>query len=109
MLLVPIALGLLVAAFLVGRNSGDRGSSAPAPGSYRAGYQAGREDAFAGFDGGWALGVPYAVTLERADGGITYKFARRWAMQPGVTYSVCGHEVCSTPRALTFRQVLVFS
>jgi hypothetical protein len=97
LLFVPIALGLLAAAFFVGRNSVDRSSPAPAPGSYRAGYLAGREDAFAGFDGGWALGVPYAVTLERAGGGITYKFARRWAMQPGVTYSVCGHEVCARP------------
>ena len=93
LLLVPIALGLLVAAFFVGRGSAGHDSSRPAAGSYRAG----REDAFAGFDGGWALGVPYAVTLERAGGGITYKFARRWALQPGVTYSVCGHEVCARP------------
>jgi hypothetical protein len=34
------------------------------------------------------------VTLERAGGGITYKFARRWALQLGVTYSVCGQLLC---------------
>ena len=95
LLFVLVALGLLAGAFFVGRGSADHGTSRPAPGS----YQAGREDAFAGFDGGWALGVPYAVTLERAGGGITYKFARRWALQPGVTYRVCGHEVCPSPRA----------
>ena len=97
LLFVLVVLGLLAGAFFVGRGSADHGSSRPEPGSYRAGYQAGREDAFAGFDGGWALGVPYAVTLERAGGGITYKFARRWALQPGVTYRVCGHEVCARP------------
>ena len=92
-LLVPIALGLLAVAFFVGRGSADHGSSRPAPGS----YQAGREDAFAGFDGGWVFGIFDAWTLKRVGGGITYKFARRWAMQPGVTYRVCGHEVCAQP------------
>jgi hypothetical protein len=90
-LLVLLAAGIAVGAFFGGRATVDRHPTAPVPG----GYQAGREDAFGGFDGGWALGAPYAVTLKRGTGGITYAFARRWAMEPGLVYSVCGHAVCS--------------
>ena len=92
-MVVLVAVGIAAAAFFGGRASVDRSSPTPQSGSYAAG----REDAFAGFDGGWAIGVPYAVTLERGGDGITYKFARRWAMEAGFEYRVCGHEVCSRP------------
>jgi hypothetical protein len=75
-----------VGAFLAGRSS-----------VHERSYQQGREDAFSGFDGGWAIGAPYAVTLKRGGEGITYAFARRWAMEPGVEYRVCGHAVCARP------------
>ncbi|MDQ1512689.1 MAG: hypothetical protein QOC59_531, partial [Microbacteriaceae bacterium] len=58
--------------------------------SFGAGYRAGREAAFSGFDGGWSLGAPYIVTLRRGGSGITYIFARRTPMMPGVEYRLCG-------------------
>ena len=90
-LLLLLGAGLAIGAFFAGRATVARHPGTPV----RGGYLAGREDAFGGFDGGWALGVPYAVTLVRGDHGITYKFARRWAMEPGFEHRVCGHEVCS--------------
>jgi len=45
--------------------------------AFRAGYVAGANDAFGGFDGGWALGTPYAITLERGSGGVSYRIAKR--------------------------------
>jgi hypothetical protein len=83
-----LAAGVIAAAFVGGRASVQR-PSVP-PGGYRAGYEA----AFSGFDGGWAYATPYIVTLRRGGDGITYRFARRWPMQPGVSYRACGHTVC---------------
>ena len=79
-----VAIGLGVGAFFAGRGSVDsKPSSAPArPGSYTAGYRAGREAAFSGFDGGWAYGVPYVVTVRRGPPGITYAFATRRPLRP---------------------------
>jgi hypothetical protein len=50
---------------------------APARRAFRAGYVAGANDAFGGFDGGWAFDTPYIVTLERGSGGITYVIGSR--------------------------------
>jgi hypothetical protein len=91
-----VLVGLLVlavgaAAFFAGRESSDRSPAPPLPGTYAAG----REAAFTGFDGGWDYGMPYIVTLERGGPGITYRFARRWPMRPGVDYRICGGDVCS--------------
>lgn len=72
-----IAVVLLGAAFLAGRLTA-HGNSPPSKGaSFNAGYLAGREAAFAGYDGGWAYGVPYVITLERGGPGITYGIASR--------------------------------
>jgi hypothetical protein len=92
LLLVAIATG----AFLAGRSSVDlpREAAASEP---PASYRAGREDAFSGFDGGWAYATPYIVTLTRGGPGITYRFARRWPMRPGIEYRACGHGVCERP------------
>jgi hypothetical protein len=38
---------------------------------------AGANDAFGGFDGGWSLGTPYAITLERGSNGISYRIKDR--------------------------------
>ena len=98
-LLVVLAFaGVGAGAFLVGRASVDR-DPRPAPvtrGSFADGYRTGREAAFSGFDGGWDFDTPYIVTLRRAGGGTTYRFARRWPMEPGVEYRVCGHSVCTS-------------
>jgi hypothetical protein len=88
---VIAALAVAVGAFFVGRASVDQPK--PHPGSYDAGFN----DAFSGFDGGWVFGAPYVVTLRHGTGGLTYRFDRRWPMQPGVAYRRCaGSIVCST-------------
>ena len=84
-----VAVG--VAGFLAGRGSVDRQPAARQP---AGGYAAGREAAFAGYDGGWSYDTPYIVTLRRGGPGVTYRFARRWPMHRGVAYRVCGRVVC---------------
>jgi hypothetical protein len=49
------------------------GSVAP----FRAGYAAGANDVFGGFDGGWSLDTPYVITLRRGSGGVTYRIDSR--------------------------------
>jgi hypothetical protein len=88
-----VAVG--VGGFVAGRGSvvGHPEARHPA-GGYPAGYAAGREAAFEGFDGGWSFDTPYVVTLRRGGPGVTYRFARRWPMRRGVAYRVCGRVVC---------------
>ena len=45
---------------------------APARKAFRAGYAAGANDVFGGFDGGWAFGTPYVIKLRQGSGGVTY-------------------------------------
>jgi hypothetical protein len=72
----------------------------PARDAFTAGYAAGANDVFAGYDGGWGLGVPYAITLSGASGAITYQIAKRTELQPGVAYYLCpgGHALCHRDR-----------
>ncbi|MBX6370634.1 MAG: hypothetical protein IRZ02_00040 [Acidothermus sp.] len=73
-------------------------SATQAAAAYEKGYTAGANDAFTlPFDGGWQVGVPYVVVLERGPDGITYRFASREPMNPGVSYYRCGSRVCSAP------------
>jgi hypothetical protein len=92
-----------------GRREGralQEGSSLPATDrraakhAFDAGYAAGANDAFAGYDGGWALSAPYLVTLERGRGDITYRIASRAPLEAGVAYYRCprGHGFCQRPR-----------
>ena len=76
---------------------GDRQAAEDA---FDAGYAAGANDAFAGYDGGWALSTPYVVTLARGHGGITYRIATRVPLEAGVAYYVCptGHGLCHRSR-----------
>src|SRR6185369_17132748 len=37
--------------------------------AFNAGYSAGVNDAFGGYDGGWSTGAPYAITLTAGTGG----------------------------------------
>ena len=91
------AAGLLVAAggFVAGRASVDRPAAPVRHGSFVDGYRSGREDAFSGYDGGWGYGEPYIVTLRKGPPGITYQFARRWPMLPGVEFRSCGRSFCT--------------
>ena len=68
--------------------------------AFTAGYVAGLNDAFAGYDGGWSVHVPWIVTLEPGSGKVVYRIADRRAVQPGVDYYLCpdGHTICQRPR-----------
>jgi hypothetical protein len=87
LLLVALAAGAFIAGRATARDH--------TPAGYRAGYLAGREDAFGDYDGGWGYGEPYVVVLRRPSPQITYAFAERWPMEPGIEYRVCGKSVCS--------------
>jgi hypothetical protein len=45
--------------------------------AFRAGYTAGANDVFGGFDGGWSLGTPYVITLGKGAGGVAYRIDKR--------------------------------
>jgi hypothetical protein len=51
--------------------------SASARHAFQAGYTAGANDVFGGFDGGWSLSTPYVITLRRGSGGVTYRIDSR--------------------------------
>ena len=91
MVLGLLVLAVGVAAFFAGWESADRPPAPALPGTYAAG----REAAFTGFDGGWDYGAPYIVTLQRGGPGITYRFARRWPMRPGLEYRMCDRDICT--------------
>ncbi len=88
------AITLCAAAFLGGRAS--IGPPRPlAARSFDAGYLAGREAAFAGYDGGWGYGDPYIIRLGRGGPGVTYRIAGRLPLLPRREYRLCGRSVCS--------------
>jgi hypothetical protein len=93
LLVVLLIAGVGAAAYHVGRASVAESPARERAGSF-SGYQAGREAAFSGFDGGWSYGQPYIVTLRRGGPGVTYRFARRWPMLRGHTYRTCGRGIC---------------
>lgn len=76
----------------------DAGEAAAA--AFKAGYAAGADDVFGGYDGGWALQAPYVVTLAPGMGGVTYRIGGRTPMQPGIAYFLCrdGRSLCQAPR-----------
>jgi hypothetical protein len=67
--------------------------------AFEAGYAAGTNDVFAGYDGGWALGSPYLVTLEAGIGQADYRIDTRTAVEAGVSYFLCPSRrgVCQRP------------
>ncbi|SOD72681.1 hypothetical protein SAMN05892883_2036 [Jatrophihabitans sp. GAS493] len=76
-------------------------SRQPVADSFNRGYTAGENDAFTGYDGGWALGVPYIVTLKPGSAGITYRIDARQQLQPNVDYYLCpnGRDLCQLPHS----------
>jgi hypothetical protein len=51
--------------------------------AFDAGYAAGANDVFGGFDGGWSLSQPYVITLARGSGAVTYRIdSRRLGRRP---------------------------
>jgi hypothetical protein len=47
--------------------------------AFKAGYAAGANDVFGGYDGGWDYDRPYVITLTKGSDGVTYKIATREA------------------------------
>jgi hypothetical protein len=72
----------------------------PVHDAFDAGYVAGANDVFAGYDGGWAIGVPYVVTIAEASGHVVYRIKTRDTIAPNVNYFLCpdGHGLCQEPR-----------
>jgi hypothetical protein len=68
--------------------------------AFNAGYRAGANDTFGGYDGGWSLGTPYLVTLAAGSSGVTYRIASRTPVEAGVDYHLCPAPtaVCQEPR-----------
>jgi hypothetical protein len=68
--------------------------------AFDSGYVAGANDVFAGYDGGWAIGAPYVVTIVEASGHIVYPIKTREAIEPNINYYLCpdGHNLCQETR-----------
>jgi hypothetical protein len=71
----------------------------PVRNAFNAGYAAGQNDVFAGYDGGWTLHVPWVITIERGGATVDYRIAGRTQLEPGVDYFLCrgGHALCRHP------------
>ncbi len=65
--------------------------------AFDSGYRAGADDVFQGYDGGWSYDVPYLITLARGGPGVTYRFASRTPLRPGVDYRLCSTGLCQEP------------
>lgn len=75
------------------------GTRAPAKAAFEDGFQAGANEVFTGYDGGWSYDVPYIVTLTRGGTGVTYRLASRTPLHPGVDYHLCPNAstLCQEP------------
>jgi len=76
------------------------GSQDVAKTAFDAGYTAGANDVFDGYDGGWGLDEPYVIVLTAGSDGITYRIQSRTPMSDGVDYRLCPHAttLCQQPR-----------
>jgi hypothetical protein len=76
------------------------GTGDVAKAAFEAGYTAGANDVFDGYDGGWGLDEPYVIVLAPAGNGITYRIVSRTPMRAGVDYRLCPHAttLCQQPR-----------
>ena len=68
--------------------------------AFDEGYVAGANDAFAGYDGGWTMAVPYVVTLTGGSGQIVYRIDTRTPVAAHTNYYLCagGREICQERR-----------
>lgn len=68
--------------------------------AFRAGYAAGANDVFAGYDGGWTFTAPWVITLASGKAGIDYRILGRTPLEPGIAYYLCpdGHSLCHQRR-----------
>lgn len=74
-------------------------SRRPVKDAFNAGYAAGADDAFAGYDGGWSYAAPYVVTVAPGHGKIVYRIKDRDRIEPRTNYYLChGNQLCHEPR-----------
>jgi hypothetical protein len=75
-------------------------SRRPVQDAFDAGYVAGANDVFAGYDGGWTIGGQYVVTVAEASGQIVYRIKTREPIKPNMNYYLCsgGRTLCQEPR-----------
>ena len=75
------------------------GQQDAAKAAFNAGYAAGANDVFGGYDGGWDTESPYIVVLTPAGNGIVYRIRSRTPLQRGVNYHLCPHStvLCQEP------------
>jgi hypothetical protein len=67
--------------------------------AFDAGYAAGANDVFGGYDGGWDMDSPYVVVLTPAGNGIVYRIRSRTPLKRGVNYHLCPNStaLCQEP------------
>lgn len=67
--------------------------------AFDAGYTAGANDAFGGYDGGWYVSRPYVITLVKGTGPITYDLGSRTLLHAETDYYLCSHTrtICQRP------------
>lgn len=72
----------------------------PVQDAFSAGYAAGANDAFAGYDGGWTIGAPYVITIATGSGDVVYRIKDREPMQADTFYYLCadGRSICHEAR-----------
>ena len=68
--------------------------------AFGAGYSAGANDVFAGYDGGWTFGAPWVITLRPGGPHISYRIRERTPIEPGTSYFLCPdrRSLCHEPR-----------
>jgi len=79
---------------------GTQGLPADSRRQFDAGYSAGANDVFGGYDGGWDFSAPYVIVLVPGGTGIAYRIETRTRLLPGVDYYLCAdrHTLCQEPR-----------
>jgi hypothetical protein len=92
-----VTLAAAIGVFALGRASVGRAAEHRALAN---GHTAGENDVFAGYDGGWGIGTPYAVILAVGDGPNAYRIASRTPFQLGTDYYLCanGISLCQQAR-----------
>jgi hypothetical protein len=92
--------GIRVGRALTATQSLPPDARAAARDAYDAGYTAGANDAFNGYDGGWDTSAPYVVVLAPAGNGVTYRIASRVELRGGIDYYLCPDSpaLCQAPR-----------
>ncbi len=67
--------------------------------AFQAGYAAGANDVFAGYDGGWQRGALYVIAVGEGGARAAYRIASRAELHPGTVYTACGPgpQICERP------------